>query len=105
MNFSSRIENFLASDAKELTIDRCNGFMRRLVYQETRSRWPNEVRVENKIENTWHCLLVRRAGTKEEEEERENEKREKEQMEIKQAVGLSSLLKKIVESVSIQIDF
>lgn len=105
MNFSSRIENFLASDAKELTIDRCNGFMRRLVYQEARIRWPNEVRVENKIENTWHCLLVRRAGTKEEEEERENEKREKEQMEIKQAVGLSSLLKKIVESVSIQIDF
>lgn len=79
--------------------------MRRLVYQEARIRWPNEVRVENKIENTWHCLLVRRAGTKEEEEERENEKRKKEQMEIKQAVGLSSLLKKIVESVSIQIDF
>lgn len=105
MNFSSRIENFLASDAKELTIDRCNGFMRRLVYQETRVRWPDKVKVESKIENTWHCLLVRRAGNKEEEEEKENEKREKEKLEIKQAIGLSNLLKKIVESVSTQIDF
>ncbi|XP_024881595.1 poly(A)-specific ribonuclease PARN-like [Temnothorax curvispinosus] len=97
----SRIENFLASDAKELTIDRCNGFMRRLVYQEARVRWPNKVKVESKIENTWNCLLVQRVGTKEEEEERENEKREKEKLEIKQAVGLSNLLKKIVESEKI----
>lgn len=76
--------------------------MRRLVYQEARIRWPNKVRIESKIENTWQCLLVQRAGTKEEEEERENERREKEKLEIKQAIGLSSLLKKIVESVSIQ---
>lgn len=76
--------------------------MRRLVYQEARARWPNKVRIETKIENTWQCLLVQRAGTKEEEEGKDNEKREKEKLEVKQAVGLSSLLKKIVESVSIQ---
>ncbi|XP_011867552.1 PREDICTED: poly(A)-specific ribonuclease PARN-like isoform X3 [Vollenhovia emeryi] len=97
----SRIENFLASDAKELTIDRCNGFMRRLVYQEARLRWPKKVRVESKIENTWHCLVVQRVGTKEQEEERENERREQEKMEIKEAVGLSNLMKKIVESEKI----
>ncbi|XP_018310858.1 poly(A)-specific ribonuclease PARN isoform X2 [Mycetomoellerius zeteki] len=94
----SRIENFLASDAKGLTIDHCNGFMRRLVYQEARIRWPNKVIVESKMENGWQCLLVQRAGTKEEEEERENQKQEKEKLEVKQAVGLSNLLKKIVES-------
>lgn len=77
--------------------------MRRLVYQEARVRWPNKVRIESKIENTWQCLLVQKAGTKEEEEERDNEKREKEKLEIKQAVGLSNLLKKIAESVSTQI--
>lgn len=97
----SRIENFLTSDEKELTIDKCNGFMRRLVYQEARIRWPSKVRVESKIENTWHCLLVQRAGTKEEEEEKEKEKREREKLEIKHAVGLSTLLKKIVESEKI----
>ncbi|KYN27188.1 Poly(A)-specific ribonuclease PARN [Trachymyrmex cornetzi] len=97
----SRIENFLASDAKELMIDHCNGFMRRLVYQEARIRWPNKIIVENKMENGWQCLLVQRVGTKQEEEERENQKREKEKLEVKQAVGLSNLLKKIVESEKI----
>lgn len=72
------------------------------MYQEARIRWPNKVRIESKIENTWQCLLVQRVGTKEEEEERENERRAKEKLEIKQAIGFSSLLKKIVESVSIR---
>ncbi|XP_072749603.1 poly(A)-specific ribonuclease PARN isoform X2 [Anoplolepis gracilipes] len=94
----SRIENFLASDAKEITIDKCNAFMRRLVYQEARIRWPNKVRVESKVENTWLCLSIQKAGTKEEEEQKENQRREREKLEIKQAVGLSNLLKKIVES-------
>ncbi|EFN61018.1 Poly(A)-specific ribonuclease PARN [Camponotus floridanus] len=97
----SRIEDFLASDAEEITIDKCNAFMRRLVYQEAKIRWPNKVRVESKVENTWHCLSIQKAGTKEEEEEKENQKREKEKLEIKQAVGFSSLLKKIVESEKI----
>ncbi|XP_029169507.1 poly(A)-specific ribonuclease PARN-like [Nylanderia fulva] len=94
----SRIEDFLASDAEEITIDKCNAFMRRLVYQEARVRWPNKVRVEGKVENTWHCLSIQKTGTKEEEEEKDNQKREKEKLEVKQAVGLSYLLKKIVES-------
>ncbi|XP_012226535.1 poly(A)-specific ribonuclease PARN [Linepithema humile] len=94
----SKIEAFLASNEKELTIDKCNAFMRRLIYQEARSRWPNKVRVESKVENTWHCLLVQKAGSKEEEEEKENQRREKEKLEIRRAVGLSTLLKKIVES-------
>jgi len=102
-NFSSKIEAFLASNEKELTIDKCNAFMRRLIYQEARSRWPNKVRVESKVENTWHCLLVQKAGSKEEEEEKENQRREKEKLEIRRAVGLSTLLKKIVESVSVYV--
>ncbi|XP_070166394.1 poly(A)-specific ribonuclease PARN [Polyergus mexicanus] len=94
----SRIEDFLASDAKEITIDKCNAFIRRLVYQETKIRWPNKVRVEGKVENTWHCLSIQKVGTKEEEERKENQKRENEKLEMKQAVGFSNLLKKIVES-------
>lgn len=74
--------------------------MRRLVYQEAHVRWPNKLRIEDKIENTWHCLSVQRTGTKEEEEEWENKKHEKEKLEIKEAIGFSNLMKKIVESVS-----
>lgn len=61
------------------------------------------MRIENKVENTWHCLLVQKAGSKEEEEKKESQMREREKLEIKQAVGLSSLLKKIVESVSVYV--
>lgn len=103
INFSSKIEDFLASDEKELIIERCNGFMRRLVYQETKRRWPDKVKVESKVLNTWNCLLVQKVGTEEEEKEKENKKQEKEKLEFDQAVGLSNLLKKIISCVSIAI--
>lgn len=99
-NFSSRIEEFLASDAEELIIDKCNAFIRRLVYQEAKTRWPDKVRIESKIENTWHCLSVQKAGTKKEEMEKDNQRLKKEKLEIEQAIGLSNLLKKISQSVS-----
>lgn len=71
------------------------------MYQEARIRWPNKVRLENKIVNTWNCILVQKAGTEEEEKEKDAQKREKEKLEIVEAVGLSNLLKKIVDSVSV----
>jgi len=104
-HFSSRIEEFLVSDKEELTIDNCNGFIRRLVYQEARIRWPKKVRIETKVEQTYHCLSIQKVGTNEEEKEKDNQKYAKEELEIKQAVGFSIVLKKIVKSVSINIPF
>lgn len=101
--FSSKIENFLASDKEELMIERCNSFMRRLVYQEVKKRWPDKVRVESKVKNTWNYLLIQKVGTKEQEKEKEDQRREKEKLEFDQAVGISNLLKKIMNSVSITI--
>ncbi|XP_014477829.1 PREDICTED: poly(A)-specific ribonuclease PARN-like [Dinoponera quadriceps] len=96
----SKIKDFLASDKEELTIERCNSFIRRLVHQEAKTRWPDKVRVESKIEDTFYrnCLLVQKVGTKEQEEEKENQRREKEKLEFEQAVGISNLLKKIISS-------
>ncbi|EFN75773.1 poly(A)-specific ribonuclease PARN [Harpegnathos saltator] len=94
----SKIEDFLASDKEELTIERCNKFMRRLIYQEAKNRWPDKVRIESKIENTWQCLSVQKVGTKEQEEAKENQRREKEKLEFDQAVGVSNLLKKVLNS-------
>lgn len=61
------------------------------------------MRVESKIKNTWNCLLVQKVGTKEQEQEKEDQRREKEKLEFDQAVGVSKLLKKIMNSVSIAI--
>lgn len=85
MYFSSRIDEFIASEAEELAIDKCNAFIRRLVHQEVRVRWPNQLRVESKSNCSGHSLIVQRSGTKEEEEQKEVERREREMSEIDQA--------------------
>ncbi|KZC04656.1 Poly(A)-specific ribonuclease PARN [Dufourea novaeangliae] len=94
----TRIDEFLASEAEELIIDKCNAFIRRLVHQEVRVRWPNKLRVESKSDCSGHSLIVQRSGTREEEEHKEIQRREREKLEIKEAVGFSTVLKKIAES-------
>lgn len=100
-NSSSKIDEFLNSEAEELAIDRCNAFIRRIIHQEARMRWPNKLRLEGRSDSNGQCLVVQRTGSKEEEEKKEAERREKEQNEVKQAVGLSALLKKIADAVSL----
>lgn len=94
----TRIDEFINSDAEELTIDKCNAFIRRLVHQEVKVRWPNKLKVESKLDNFVCNLVVQRLGSKEEEERKESEKKERERMEVQQAVGLSILMRKIADS-------
>ncbi|XP_076228203.1 poly(A)-specific ribonuclease PARN isoform X3 [Nomia melanderi] len=97
-NICSRIEEFIASETKELIIDKCNAYIRRLVHQEVRLRWPNVLRVESRSDCAGQCLVVQKSGTKQEEEQKEVERREREKLEIKEAAGLSTLLRKIADS-------
>ncbi|XP_046483955.1 poly(A)-specific ribonuclease PARN isoform X2 [Neodiprion pinetum] len=94
----TRINDFYNSEAEELTIDRCNAFIRRIIHQEARMRWPNKLRLEGKTDSSGQWLVVQKMGSKEEEEKKEVERKEKEQNDIKQAVGLSALLRKISDS-------
>ncbi|KAK9309234.1 hypothetical protein QLX08_000987 [Tetragonisca angustula] len=93
-----KIDEFITSEEEELVIDKCNAFIRRLIYQEAKLRWPNKLRIESKLENFACSLVIQRSGTKEEEEQKDVEKREKERTEIQQAVGLSMLMRKISDS-------
>jgi poly(A)-specific ribonuclease len=74
--------------------------VRRIIYQEIRLRWPNKIGLKTKSEYTKQFIIIYKLGTKEEEEQREAERREKEKSDIKEAVGLSVLLRKIANSVS-----
>ncbi|XP_051173834.1 poly(A)-specific ribonuclease PARN-like isoform X2 [Leptopilina boulardi] len=94
----SKIEEFINSDADKLSIDRCNAFIRRLVYQEVKMKWRKKVNLDFKAEGPNQILVVTKVGTKEEEEKKEAERKEKEQLEMKDAIGLSALLKKISNS-------
>lgn len=99
--FSSGIDDYINSedDSKELKIERCNAFIRRIIHQEVRLRWPNKVRLETRNENGGQHIVVCKVGTKEEEEQKEAERKEKEKLEFQEAVGLSALLRKIADSV------
>lgn len=99
--YSSKIEEFLETDAEELMIDRCNAYIRRIVHQEVRQRWPTKIRVESKCDGANQAMIAYKVGTKEEEKKKEAVRREKEKMEMKDAVGLTALLRKIADSVSL----
>lgn len=95
------MQEYINSDEEPLVIDKCNGYMRRIIYQEARKRWHDKVRLESRNDNGNHVLIVTRLGSREEEDQLESEKLEKEKEEVQRAVGLSALLYKIVDSVSV----
>lgn len=94
----SKVEEFLRSDADELLIDRCNAYIRRIMFQEVRIRWPHKVRMESKIDGALQGLVIFKLGSKDEEEKKETSRREKENIAIKEAVGLTALFRKIADS-------
>jgi len=100
--FSSRIETFLAaSEPEELVVDRCNAFVRKLVFQTVGQRFDsNALQVESRVlENRNRVLVVTRGGSIEERKKKAQEKRDKELQDLEDAVGFSLLLRKISESV------
>ncbi|PSN44566.1 Poly(A)-specific ribonuclease PARN [Blattella germanica] len=98
---SSRIEKFLeSSEPEELELDRCNAFIRKLIFQEVQQRFDsNKVFIESRVvENRNRVLVVSRNGTQELREQKEKEKRDKELQELEDAVGFTTVVKKISES-------
>lgn len=70
------------------------------MHQEVRVRWPNILRVESRSDFSGQCLVVQKSGSKQKKEQKEADRRKKEKLEIKEAVGLSTLLRKIADSVN-----
>ncbi|CAG5088781.1 Similar to PARN: Poly(A)-specific ribonuclease PARN (Bos taurus) [Cotesia congregata] len=95
---NTKIEEFMSSNEEETMLNRCNAYIRRIIHQEVRLRWPNKIRVEGKVDGATQGLMVYKMGTKEEEKKKEEERREKKKEELKEAVGLSVLLRKIADS-------
>lgn len=66
-----------------------------MIHQEVKQLWPTAIKLDNQENN----LIVRRLKSKEEEEQLEKEKKDKEIQKVKDAAGLSTLMKKISASV------
>ncbi|XP_045497210.1 poly(A)-specific ribonuclease PARN-like isoform X1 [Colias croceus] len=95
-----KVQDFLNSDkTEEMEIDRCNAFMRRLLFQELGARFKEEVFVETKVlENKDRVLKVTRLSSADDRRSRDVEKKEKEWEEFEDAVGFSKVARMISQS-------
>lgn len=99
--FRADIESFLLSDEKELLIDKCNGFQRKLVYELIDEKYLNKVSTSSKnLENNRKGILIVRKRTMKEELELNDLKIKEEEEKINNIVGISLLMKEISSSVS-----
>ncbi|XP_013143270.1 PREDICTED: poly(A)-specific ribonuclease PARN-like isoform X2 [Papilio polytes] len=82
-----------------MEIDRCNAFIRRLLFQELGNRFKKEVFVETKmLENKSRVLMVSRLKSEAEGRNRDTEKKDKEWEEFDEAVGFSKVMRMISQS-------
>ncbi|XP_068632041.1 poly(A)-specific ribonuclease PARN-like [Battus philenor] len=95
-----KVREFLDENkTDEMEIDRCNAFMRRLLFQELGSRFKQEAFVETKIlENKSRILKVTRIKSEDEGKNRDTQKKEKEWEEFEDAVGFSKVARMISQS-------
>ncbi|CAF4900755.1 unnamed protein product [Pieris macdunnoughi] len=83
----------------EMEVDRCNAFVRRLLFQELGSRFKNDVFLETKVlENKDRILKVTRMSSSDERKNKDDEKKEKEWEDLEEAVGFSKIARLISQS-------
>ncbi|CAG5051829.1 unnamed protein product [Parnassius apollo] len=95
-----KVRDFLDENkSDEMEIDRCNAFIRRLLFQELGTRFKNELFIETKIlENKNRILKVTRLKSENEGKNKDNQKKEKEWEEFEDAVGFSKVARMISQS-------
>ncbi|XP_023943220.2 poly(A)-specific ribonuclease PARN [Bicyclus anynana] len=95
-----KVREFLNDDkSEEMEIDRCNAFIRRLLFQELGARFKNEAFVESKVlENKNRVLKVTKLKSVSEVKDLDTQKKEKEWEEFEEAVGFSKVARMISQS-------
>lgn len=93
---TGRIEEFLKSDDKDLTISNCNGFQRKLVYQMIDSKYQKTISTSSvTLEKNHKAILIERKRTKEQEMKLEAERVDQENNELELTIGLSLVLQEL----------
>uniref|UniRef100_A0A1B6DFL6 Poly(A)-specific ribonuclease RNA-binding domain-containing protein n=1 Tax=Clastoptera arizonana TaxID=38151 RepID=A0A1B6DFL6_9HEMI len=91
-----KISDFLKNKTlEEITLDSCNGFVRKLIYQEA---WKKFSRDELTLETRQYQIVAKRLGTPEEREKLEKDKMDQENTEITDAVGFSKVIRLLSET-------
>ncbi|XP_055528677.1 poly(A)-specific ribonuclease PARN-like isoform X2 [Wyeomyia smithii] len=98
-DITERIEQFLTSENKDLTIKDCNGFQRKLVYQLLESKYKKKISTSAvHLANNHKGILIERKRTKEEELKLEEERVTQENDELNNMIGLSLVLQELSKS-------
>ncbi|XP_021925751.1 poly(A)-specific ribonuclease PARN-like isoform X2 [Zootermopsis nevadensis] len=97
----AHIKTFLASsEPEELVLGCCNAFVRKLIFQTVGQRFDSSVvQLESRLTDKRNrVMVVTRAGSVEERKKKQQEKKDKELQDLEDAVGFTSVLRKISES-------
>ncbi|XP_029417858.1 poly(A)-specific ribonuclease PARN isoform X2 [Nannospalax galili] len=92
-----KIESLLQSEEKNLDLEPCTGFQRKLIYQTLSWKYPKGIHVET-LETEKERYIVISKVDEEERKRREQEKHTKEQEELNDAVGFSRVIHAIANS-------
>lgn len=101
-NIRQSVNEFLASDEKEITIEHCNAFRRKLVYQLLEQEFANKVFASpRKLTNSSiKVIVIQRKKTNSEEKQYFADKLEQEWAEMEDYIGFTTILKQLSDSVS-----
>lgn len=94
------LDNFLKSEDTELQLPKCNAFLRKLIYQMVSNKYSDEIRLETRVLENKDRILYALKSSVEEREEVERKKCEQELSDLKDAVGFSTVIQYIADSVS-----
>ncbi|XP_029417859.1 poly(A)-specific ribonuclease PARN isoform X4 [Nannospalax galili] len=93
-----KIESLLQSEEKNLDLEPCTGFQRKLIYQTLSWKYPKGIHVETLETEKKERYIVISKVDEEERKRREQEKHTKEQEELNDAVGFSRVIHAIANS-------
>lgn len=102
--FLDQIENqilvFLESGEDSLKLTDCNGFQRKLVYELINGSYDDLLTFNKSIDNEYNTVEITYKRTLDEEMLVEEQRKSNEDKELKEAVGLALLIRKMSRSVS-----
>ncbi|KAF7278366.1 hypothetical protein GWI33_008498 [Rhynchophorus ferrugineus] len=96
-----KIKDFINSDDTEMEIPRCNGFLRRLIYQTCHQNFSDMVTLETRLQNKDRILFAMKCKTAQEKEDIMEKKMQDMLNTFENSIGFSKVIKKIIESEKI----
>lgn len=98
--YRKSLEDFIASEAQELKLPKCNAFLRRLIYQTNTEKFWDKIELETRNVDKDRILIASRLKTPQERRDTEEKKYANLIAQMEDYIGFSKVIRMIVDSVS-----